>query len=111
VPYAPDVTMMLPTSNAVCCVLCRQVSCCAWRPLLSSMLAVGVEGGVALWSLTPSPLAGGSSSSSSSAGGSSSGGVSPGWVTFLPYKEGVRWVSAKHDRRLDLNLASRPEFM
>lgn len=69
-------------------VLCWQVSCVAWRPLLSSMLAVGVEGGVALWSLTPSPLAGGSTSSSSS------GGVTPAWVTFLPYKEGVRWVSA-----------------
>lgn len=47
------------------------------------MLAVGCEGGVALWSLGKLPLA---------ASNRSGGGAAPaaGWVTFLPYKRGCR---------------------
>eukprot|EP00878_Enallax_costatus_P009372 GHUV01009794.1.p1 GENE.GHUV01009794.1~~GHUV01009794.1.p1 ORF type:complete len:356 (+),score=107.10 GHUV01009794.1:214-1281(+) len=60
-----------------------QVSSVAWRPVHSSMLAVGCEGGVALWSLGRLPLA-----ASNRSGGS--GPPAAGWVTFLPFKKGCR---------------------
>ena len=49
------------------------------------MLAVGCEGGAALWSLGRLPLA---AASKTGAGG---GPPAPGWVTFLPFKTGCRY--------------------
>jgi hypothetical protein len=60
------------------------------------MLAVGCQGGVALWSLGRVPLAASSAHRAyeNGAGGAESGAAQGGWVTFLPFKSGCRCVAA-----------------
>lgn len=58
------------------------------------MLAVGCQGGVALWSLGRLPLTAanvhrGPENGRAAAAETAQGG---GWVTFLPFKHGCRWV-------------------
>jgi hypothetical protein len=70
-----------------------QVGCLAWRPVHCSMLAVGCQGGVALWSLGRVPLAAGNAHrgyENGGAGAAASGAAQNGWVTFLPFKSGCR---------------------
>jgi hypothetical protein len=57
------------------------------------MLAVGCQGGVALWSLGKVPLAASSmhrSWENGSAGGAAAAAQQGGWVTFLHFKHGCR---------------------
>jgi hypothetical protein len=72
-----------------------QVGCLAWRPVHCSMLAVGCQGGVALWSLGKVPLAASSAhrgyENGGAAGGAASSAAQGGWVTFLPFKSGCRY--------------------
>lgn len=60
----------------------QQVSSVAWRPVHSSMLAVGCAGGVALWSLGKLAL---------STAAMSRGPDGAAWSTFLSFKANCRW--------------------
>lgn len=64
----------------------QQVSSVAWRPVHSSMLAVGCLGGVALWNLGKLPLS--SAAMSRGPGGPSSAAAA--WATFLSFKANCR---------------------
>lgn len=64
----------------------QQVSSLAWRPLHSSMLAVGCADGVALWSLGKLPLS--TAAMTRGSNGASSGAAA--WATFLSFRRDCR---------------------
>lgn len=64
----------------------QQVSSLAWRPVHSSMLAVGCCGGVALWSLGKLPL----SAAAMHRGAESATSSATAWTTFLSFRPGCR---------------------
>jgi len=64
----------------------QQVSSLAWRPVHSSMLAVGCCGGVALWSLGKLPL----SAAAMHRGAESTTSSATAWTTFLSFRAGCR---------------------
>ncbi len=68
----------------------QQVSSLAWRPVHSSMLAVGCAGGVALWNLGKLPL----STAAMSRGGEGPASTAAAWSTFLKFKTNCRWENA-----------------
>jgi hypothetical protein len=65
----------------------QQVSSVAWRPVHSSMLAVGCAGGVALWNLGKLPL----SAAAMSRGSERATSAAAAWATFLSFRPNCRW--------------------
>lgn len=72
----------------------QQVSSVAWRPVHSSVLAVGCAGGVALWNLGKAPLSAAALSRSSD--GSTSAAAA--WTTFLGFRTNCRCGSTHKAR-------------
>lgn len=64
----------------------QQASSVAWRPVHSSMLAVGCAGGVALWNLGKLPL----SAAAMSRGADGAPSAAAAWTTFLWFKANCR---------------------
>jgi hypothetical protein len=64
----------------------QQVSSVAWRPVHSSMLAVGCAGGVAMWNLGKLPL----STAAMSRGSDGATNAAAAWTTFLSFRANCR---------------------
>lgn len=64
----------------------QQVSSVAWRPVHSSMLAVGCTGGVAMWNLGKLPL----STAAMSRGSDGATNAAAAWTTFLSFRANCR---------------------